>query len=91
MDVPTFCGGFLNWLSFKDLFQASVIKIFSLSNVEKLQLLKLHVSGEAAKFLKTIQIADANFEFAWNIHSRISILVCDGLVYVSARYTGSDL
>ena len=27
LDVPTFSGQFLDWLSFKDFFQASVIKV----------------------------------------------------------------
>ena len=66
MDVPTFSGEFLDWLSFKDLFQASVINVDGLSNVEKLNILKLHVNGEASELIKTIQTTDANFEFAWN-------------------------
>ena len=61
-----FSGEFLGWLSFKDLFQASVINVDGLGNSETLQLLKLHVCGEAAELVKTIQTKDTNFELARN-------------------------
>ena len=75
LNVPTFSGEFSNWLSFKDLFQASVIKVDGLSNGENLQLLKFHVCGEAAELIKTIQTTDANFEIAGNTRRS---LYCDG-------------
>ena len=59
LDVPTFSGEFLDWLSFKDLFKASVINVDGLSDGEKLQILKLHVCREAAELIKTIQTTDA--------------------------------
>ena len=39
--VPTFSGKFTNWLDFKDLFKATIIKDERLSNSEKLQQLKI--------------------------------------------------
>ena len=44
---------------------ATIIKDEQFLNVEKLQQLKIHVRGEAADMLKTIQVLDHNFEIAW--------------------------
>ena len=65
--MPTFSGEFLDCLSFKYLFKASVIRVSGLSNGEKLQISKLHVFDEAAELIKTIQTTDTNFEIAWAI------------------------
>ena len=65
IEVPTFSGKFTDWLDFKDLFKATIIRDDRLSNAEKLQQLKTHVQGEAADMLKTIQITDLNFPIAW--------------------------
>ncbi|XP_023247615.1 uncharacterized protein LOC111643678 [Copidosoma floridanum] len=65
--VPTFSGNFCDWLEFKDLFSAIVLRESRISNVEKLQQLKTHVQGEAAEMLRTVQVIDANFEVAWRL------------------------
>ena len=62
IEVPIFSGNFSDWLEFKDLFNATIIKDERLLNVEKLQQLKTHVRGEVADMLKTIQVLDHNFE-----------------------------
>ena len=65
IEIPTFSGNFSDWLEFKDLFNATIIKDEQLLNVEKLQQLKTHVRGEAVDMLKTIQVLDHHFESAW--------------------------
>ena len=65
IEVLTFSGNFSDWLEFKDLFNATIIKDERLLNVEKLQQLKTHVRGKAADMLKTIQVLNHNFEIAW--------------------------
>ena len=67
ISIPTFSGVFSDWLEFKDLFSAIVVKDTRISSVEKLQHLKTHVQGEAAELLKTVKVTDANFEVAWKL------------------------
>ena len=54
IEVPTFSGNFSDWLGFKDLFNATIIKK-SCSSVRE----------EAVDMLKTIQVLDHSFEIAW--------------------------
>lgn len=66
VELPVFTSNYLDWISFRDLFLASVGNNRSLSDCQKLQYLKLSVKGEAATLLQSIQISNENYEKAWN-------------------------
>ena len=67
LDLPTFSGSFSDWISFRDIFQATVHNNASLSNVQKLQYLKLSLKGEALTIIQNVQISDANYAKAWKL------------------------
>ena len=67
IDMPVFSGNYLDWISFRGLFKASVHANPSLSNAQKLQYLKLSLKNEAAVLLHAMQISDSNYEKAWSI------------------------
>lgn len=64
-NIPKFSGSILEWPSFKDLFSSVVINNDELTNVQKLQHLKLNISGEAAELLRDVLITDANYDSSW--------------------------
>ncbi|GFT68470.1 uncharacterized protein TNCV_4585411 [Trichonephila clavipes] len=64
--LPVFTSNYIDWISFRDLFLASVGNNSTLSDSQKLQYLKLSVKGEAATLLQSIQITNDNYKKAWN-------------------------
>ena len=62
--LPTFTGSCTDWMSFFDLFKASVDSNSHLSNFENLNYLKACVKGEAARLISSISITDANYNIA---------------------------
>lgn len=67
LNIPHFEGNYLAWKSFHDLFEQAVYKDKSISSVEKLQLLKTVVKGEAGQIIKHLQITEENFTAAWDL------------------------
>lgn len=65
--IPTFEGGFPNWAEFHDLFLRVIHENNTLSNVEKLQLLKQYTKSEAAKLLQHLSLTGDNYASAWDI------------------------
>ena len=71
LQLPTFTGSYTEWMSFADLFKASVDSNTELSNSEKLNYLKACVKGEAAKLISSVTITDSNYKIAWDLlHDR---------------------
>ncbi|GFQ79178.1 uncharacterized protein TNCT_189701 [Trichonephila clavata] len=66
IELPVFTSNYMEWISFRDLFLASVGNNNTLSDSQKLQYLKLSVKGEAATLLQSIQITNYNYQKAWN-------------------------
>ncbi|GFR27621.1 uncharacterized protein TNCT_286481 [Trichonephila clavata] len=66
IELPVFTSNYMDWISFCDLFLASIEHNNTLSNSQKLQYLKLSVKGEAATLLQSIQITNYNYQKAWN-------------------------
>ncbi|GFR15818.1 uncharacterized protein TNCT_596411 [Trichonephila clavata] len=62
IELPVFTSNYMEWISFRDLFLASVGN----NNTQKLQYLKLSVKGEAATLLQSIQITNYNYQKARN-------------------------
>ena len=63
--LPKFSGKYQEWPPFRDLFRALVHRNKDLTDVERLQYLKTHVTGEAAKHISNIAVTADNFERAW--------------------------
>ena len=71
LQLPSFTGSYTDWMSFADLFKASVDSNNQLSNSEKLNCLKACVKREAAKLISSVTITDQNYEIAWELlHER---------------------
>lgn len=66
---PTFSG---EWVSFRDLFSALVIKNTSISNTHRLHLLRVACIGAAANENSGIELSEGNFKIACD-NSRISV------------------
>ena len=70
LEVPTFDGKVECWVSFRDLFTASVKNHKGLSEAQKLQYLMSSVKGEAENIVKGFSITDGNFKKAWSLLER---------------------
>lgn len=67
LSLPIFSGNIIDWITFKDLFNASVNNNPSLSNAQKLQYLKSSLKGDALRIIQSIPISDDNFKIAFNL------------------------
>ncbi|XP_046629052.1 uncharacterized protein LOC124309434 [Neodiprion virginianus] len=65
INLPKFSGSCNEWTEFHDLFQVMVGQNQDISNVEKLQYLKMSLTGDASLLLKNISVAGDNFGRAW--------------------------
>ena len=70
LDLPSFSGNYLDWISFYDRFKGAVIDNDQLTNNLRLQYLKSAVKGEASKMLTSITVTDDNFNVAMEILSQ---------------------
>uniref|UniRef100_A0A182YRU1 Uncharacterized protein n=1 Tax=Anopheles stephensi TaxID=30069 RepID=A0A182YRU1_ANOST len=62
MNLPTFDGDILKWVSFYDLFESTIHQNVSLHNAQKLYFLKTNLSGEAAALILHLKIEDGNYQ-----------------------------
>ncbi|XP_051171027.1 uncharacterized protein LOC127287917 [Leptopilina boulardi] len=65
--LPTFSGDYSAWNSYKDLFSSLVTNDPKISTVEKMQYLKVSLTGEAAQLISNLSVSNDSFESAWNI------------------------
>ncbi|GBO17038.1 hypothetical protein AVEN_2334-1 [Araneus ventricosus] len=61
LSLPSFNGNIQDWLSFSDLFKASVHNNENLTGSMKLQYLKGLLTGDASRVIQSITISDANY------------------------------
>ncbi|XP_054721417.1 uncharacterized protein LOC129231194 [Uloborus diversus] len=69
IELPTFSGNFCEWLSFRDLFIATIHNNSSLSDAQRLQYLKLSIKGQASVLIQALQITNENYDKAWKLIS----------------------
>lgn len=69
VDIPSFHSDYQKWVNFKDLFEETIHKNRSISTVQKLQLLKSKVKGEAEKLIQHLNISSENYQAGWDIHN----------------------
>ena len=67
LDLRSFSGNYLDWISFFDRFKGVVIDNDQLTNSLRLRYLKSAVEGEASKMLTSITVTDDNFDVAMEI------------------------
>lgn len=66
ISLPEFSGGYENWPSFRDNFTVMVDKK-NIAAVQKLQYLRLALSGSAAQVINSLEITDVNYQVAWEL------------------------
>ena len=64
LNLPIFSGKYSNWTSFIDLFDGTVDKNSSITDVQKLQYLKSSLKGDPAKLLANLPITNGNYSIA---------------------------
>ena len=67
LDLPSFSGRYTEWMSFIDLFTASVDSNRTLSDAQKLQYLKTSVKEEPHRLISSLTITNTNYSVALNI------------------------
>ena len=78
LDLPSFSGNCLDWISFFNRFNGAVIDNGQLTNSLRLQYLKSAVKLEASKMLTSITVTDDNFDSAMEIsHNRYDNIKID--------------
>ena len=60
LELPTFTGSYTDWMSFIDLFNASVDSDSQFTNSENFNYLRACVKGRVAKLFSSITITDTN-------------------------------
>ena len=65
--LPSFSGNMHDWLSFRDIFKASIHDNSNLSGAVKLQYLKSSLKGDAHRIIQSISIVDGNYDLAWSL------------------------
>lgn len=66
ISLPEFSGGFENWQSFRDNFTVMVDRK-NIAAVQKLQYLRLALSGSAAQLINSLEITDVNYQVTWEL------------------------
>lgn len=66
IDLPKFNGTPSDWISFKDPFSSLVIAHPTLLSVEKLQYLKISLTGSIASILRNTTLSAENFQRSWD-------------------------
>jgi len=63
--LPKFNGDYFKWITFRDLFKNAVLDK-NYSKVEKMLILKTHLTGEAETLVGDLTISEANLDCAWD-------------------------
>lgn len=67
IQLPQFSGKYIDWPSFRDLFQSVVGKDVNISDVEKLHFLKASLKGEAELLVRNLTTISENYSRAWTL------------------------
>lgn len=65
LELPKFTGNFMDWLAFKDQFEAVVDSRDDIPDVRKLQYLRSCLSGEPERLIDSLSITAENYKTAW--------------------------
>ncbi|GFX24701.1 DUF1758 domain-containing protein [Trichonephila clavipes] len=67
LELPQFHGEMEYWITFKELFQATVIDNSDLTEIDKLQYLFASVKGNAVKLIRGFAIKKENLKNCWEL------------------------
>ncbi|XP_043474391.1 uncharacterized protein LOC122506341 [Leptopilina heterotoma] len=67
LDLPTFSGGYEEWLGFKDTFSAIIHNEPNIPNVQKFRYLKSYLKDNAARVVENIEISESGYVAAWKL------------------------
>ncbi|XP_017466811.1 PREDICTED: uncharacterized protein LOC108359445 [Rhagoletis zephyria] len=67
LQLPSFCGGPTEWLSFHDSFCSLVNANATLSDGQKLQYLCNCLKGEVLNLVSSLSVCDSNYREAWDL------------------------
>jgi len=71
LDLHTFDGNLIEWISFRDMFESAVHNNPSVSKVQKLVYLKSLLKGEASRLVNSLILSESNYDTAWQLlHDR---------------------
>lgn len=65
LEIPKFDGDCTNWPEFRDLFSSLIHEKNSVPNVQKMQYLKMNLTGSAANVIKHLQVNGDHYNDAW--------------------------
>lgn len=65
IEIPKFDGDFAKWPEFRDLFRSLIHDHKNVPDVQKMQYLKMNLSGTAAGVIKHLQVNGSHYEPAW--------------------------
>lgn len=66
IDLPKFDGRLEKWVTFKDAFQTMIHSHPGLSDIQKLNYLRLSLSGKAESSIESFTISEENYKAAWD-------------------------
>lgn len=66
-NLPKFTGSYDDWLSFSEIFKASIHNNRQLSPVQKFHYLMSCVGGPAHQLIKNLSLTPENYDVAWNL------------------------
>ena len=67
LPIPTFNGSYAKWIPFKQMFGAMIERCEDLQDIEKLQYLKMALTGEPSQLLEHLEVNDDNYQIAWEM------------------------
>ena len=92
LQLPCFTGLYTGWMSFFDLFKASVDGNNQSSDSEKLKYLKVCLVGDAAKLIASVTITDANYGIAMKLlHERYENKRCTVQAHLKAIWSENPM
>lgn len=65
-EIPEFHGDYFEWSNFRDLFVVLVKENTTISNVQRMQLLKTAMKGEAKGLISDLTLSNDSFGIAWD-------------------------
>ncbi|XP_051169750.1 uncharacterized protein LOC127287070 [Leptopilina boulardi] len=67
LDLPTFSGGYEEWLGFRDTFVAIIHDDSTIPKVQKFRYLKSYLRDGAARVVENIAISESSYDEAWKL------------------------
>ncbi|XP_055701653.1 uncharacterized protein LOC129800934 [Phlebotomus papatasi] len=66
LNLPSFDGKYIDWPQFRDAFENAIHNNDSLRDSEKMQYLKMYLTGGAAADISTIPISNQTYQSTWD-------------------------